>query len=91
MICAQCQSSNRVDLPAEMVLHFRGLANIDNPGVLMFPEVSVCLDCGFSWFVTPEIAHKLALEQLQVTQKAKGPRLGGALQTRLNSAGDPHT
>jgi hypothetical protein len=59
MICARCQSSNRADFPAEMVLHFSGPANIDNPGVLMFPEVSVCLDCGFSWFVTPdaELVH----------------------------------
>ena len=54
MICALCQSSNRAEFPAEMVLHFSGLVNIDNPGVLMFPLVSVCLDRGFSWFVTPE-------------------------------------
>jgi len=54
MICAQCQSSRRADLPAEVLLHFSGIANIDNPGVLMFPKVSVCLDCGFSWFVAPE-------------------------------------
>lgn len=54
MICALCQSGRQEELPAEVLLHFSGIAKIDNPGVLMFPKISVCLNCGFSWFVTPE-------------------------------------
>jgi len=33
-----------------MIIHFSGLRNIDNPGILAFPKVLVCLDCGFSQF-----------------------------------------
>jgi hypothetical protein len=33
-----------------MMIHFSGLGNIDNPGILAFPKVLVCLDCGFSQF-----------------------------------------
>jgi hypothetical protein len=54
MMCALCQSCKRADFPAEILLHLSGLANLGDPGVLVFPKVSVCLDCGFSWFVTPE-------------------------------------
>ena len=32
------------------MIHFRGLENIDNPGVLTFPQVLICLDCGDSRF-----------------------------------------
>lgn len=54
MPCTSCESHNQAEFPAEMNLHFRGLRNIDNPGVLMFPEVSVCLECGCSKFTIPE-------------------------------------
>jgi hypothetical protein len=50
MSCLSCESSNQAEFTAEMNLHFRGLRHIDNPGVLLFPKVSVCLDCGFSKF-----------------------------------------
>jgi len=36
------------------MIHFSGLKHIDNPAVLAFPTVSVCLDCGFSGFTTTE-------------------------------------
>jgi hypothetical protein len=37
-----------------MAIHFEGLANIDEPIVFMFPEVSVCLNCGLAQFTVPE-------------------------------------
>ncbi len=37
-----------------MMIHFRGLEYRDNPGVLLFPEVRVCLGCGLSRFTVPE-------------------------------------
>jgi hypothetical protein len=37
-----------------MTIHFSGLKNVDKPAVLAFPNVSICMDCGFSWFTTPE-------------------------------------
>ncbi len=54
MSCLSCESGNQAEFTVEMDLHLRGLKNIDNPGVLLFPKVSVCLDCGFSTFTIPE-------------------------------------
>jgi len=54
MCCALCQSGNQAEVTAEMMIHFRGLKNIDKPSVLVFPKLVICLDCGFSRFTTPE-------------------------------------
>jgi hypothetical protein len=54
MHCALCNSRNQADFPTEMMIHLRGLRNINNPGVLAFPKVLVCLDCGSSRFTIPE-------------------------------------
>ena len=64
MCCLLCGSGNQAELTAEMVVHFSGLKNLDKPGVWVFPKLSVCLDCGFSYFTVPErelasIAHTL--------------------------------
>jgi len=53
MRCALCKSSKQAEFTSEMMIHFRGIRNIDKPGVLMFPKVLVCLDCGYSRFTTP--------------------------------------
>ena len=52
MPCLLCASGNQAEFTAEINIHFR--KNIDNPGVLVFPKVLVCLDCGASRFSTPE-------------------------------------
>ena len=54
MHCALCQSINQAEFTAEMMIHFSGLRSVDNPGVLVFPKVLVCLNCGFSRFTTPK-------------------------------------
>jgi hypothetical protein len=54
MYCALCASNNQAELAAEINIHFRGLRNLDEPGILVFPKLLVCLDCGFSWFTTPK-------------------------------------
>jgi hypothetical protein len=54
MSCLSCKSRNQREFTAEMNLHFRGLRSIPNPAILLFPKVSVCLDCGFSRFTIPE-------------------------------------
>jgi hypothetical protein len=38
---------------------------VDNPGVLTFAKILVCMDCGFSRFTTTEA-------QLRVLRKRKG-------------------
>jgi hypothetical protein len=37
-----------------MMIHFRGLEHLDEPGVLLFPRLEVCLGCGFSRFTVPK-------------------------------------
>jgi hypothetical protein len=52
MHCSLCQSSNQAEFTAEMMIHFDGRRCLDNPGVLVFPKVLICLNCGFSRFTT---------------------------------------
>jgi hypothetical protein len=54
MYCPSCASDNQAEFTTEMMIHFSGLRNIHRPGLLVFPKVSVCLDCGSSQFLTPE-------------------------------------
>lgn len=54
MPCLSCALSNQVELSAEMIVHHGGLSNLDNSGVLVFPKVLVCLECGFARFKVPE-------------------------------------
>jgi len=53
MSCPSCASRNQAEFTAEMVIHLSGLKHLANPGVLAFPRVSICLDCGASRFTTP--------------------------------------
>jgi len=46
--CTLCGSGNLGRFVAETCIHFQGLENIDKPTVLVFPELVVCLDCGFT-------------------------------------------
>jgi hypothetical protein len=54
MNCLSCGSSKQAELTAEMMIHFLGLEHLDKPGVLLFPKIEVCLDCGLSRFTVPE-------------------------------------
>jgi hypothetical protein len=54
MSCPLCASGNQGEFGTEMRIHFRGLKNLNKPIVWLFPELLVCLDCGFSRFTVPE-------------------------------------
>jgi hypothetical protein len=54
MPCSLCASCNQAEFVAEINIHLSGLKNVDNPGVLAFPKLLVCLDCGFTQFTAPE-------------------------------------
>jgi hypothetical protein len=58
MSCPSCASSNQAEFTAEVYIHFPGRKNLDKPGVFIFPQLSVCLDCGFSRFAAPETELK---------------------------------
>jgi hypothetical protein len=54
MSCTVCASKNQSEFSAEVMIHFSGYRNINNPGVVLVPKVCVCLDCGFAKFIVPE-------------------------------------
>jgi hypothetical protein len=53
MSCLLCASDNQSKFSAETNIHLGGLENVNNPGVLLFPRLLVCLDCGCSSFSIP--------------------------------------
>jgi len=44
----RCSSKNQRKLNAELALHFPGRKGLDKPIVWAFPEMLVCLNCGFA-------------------------------------------
>ena len=54
MSCRVCQSDNQRNMGGEVGIHFPGLNNLDKSRVFVFPELLVCLDCGFTEFVVPQ-------------------------------------
>jgi len=54
MMCPLCASANQSEFTAEINIHSHGRENIDNPGVLVFPKLWVCWDCGSSLFSISE-------------------------------------
>jgi hypothetical protein len=47
MFCRSCQSTNQSKFPSEVNIHFPGRNNLTKPCVWAFPELVICLDCGF--------------------------------------------
>jgi hypothetical protein len=61
MTCERCSSDNQSKFTVEMNFHFPGWEGLTKPTVLAFPEVLVCLECGFAQFSIPEAElHRLA-------------------------------
>ena len=54
MRCTLCSSANEVQFSSEIMIHFKGRKHLVNPGVLAFPQMLVCLDCGSTRFTIPE-------------------------------------
>jgi hypothetical protein len=82
MNCPLCQSIDRVEFDAEMVIkagmviHFSGLPNIGKRDVLAFPKISACLDCGFLTCTIPET------ELLELGESTAPPAPNGQLVDR---------
>ena len=54
MPCISCGSEDLGKFAGEIAIHFSGLKNINKPHVFVFPELVVCLNCGFAEFAVPE-------------------------------------
>jgi hypothetical protein len=50
---------NQSKFRGEIVIHFPGLKSIDKPGVWVFPDLVLCLDCGAAEFAVPETELRL--------------------------------
>lgn len=57
--CPFCQSGNQREFTAEVNIHFPGMDGLTKPTVLLFPRLSVCLDCGITQFLIPDAERKL--------------------------------
>jgi hypothetical protein len=49
MPCDLCSSTNLAEFTVEMMIH-SARRSVGDPGVLAFPTVLICLDCGASRF-----------------------------------------
>jgi hypothetical protein len=50
MSCRLCASEHQSQYTSELMIHFSGIANLEKAGVLAFPKVLVCQDCGSGEF-----------------------------------------
>jgi hypothetical protein len=76
MRCPSCASDAQAEFNTEINIHFSGLRNIQYPGLLLFPNLLVCLQCGFSRFATPE--SELALLAMCSPKSDVASRKGNA-------------
>lgn len=68
MLCKACGSDKQAKFTAEIAVHILGLNNLDKPHLFVFPEISVCMNCGNAEFNVPEsqlrmLANEMALRQ----------------------------
>jgi len=65
MSCTLCASKRQMEFLGEICLHFPGgLESLDKPLVWVFPQVTVCLDCGLAQFTVPDAELKLIKENV---------------------------
>jgi hypothetical protein len=53
MRCRRCQSEKLKAFNGELAIHFPGWEGLNKPLVWAFPEMLVCMDCGFVEFELP--------------------------------------
>ncbi len=64
MACKSCHSDNQILLRAEINIHFPGEIGLNVPGPLVYPELLVCLNCGFTEFSIPKAELHLVADTL---------------------------
>lgn len=63
MSCRSCQSNHRKVFYSEINIHIPGLHSLSEKSVWAFPQLLVCLDCGFT---------ELHIEQTELSQLGDG-------------------
>lgn len=84
MYCPSCTSSRQAEFTAEVNLHFRGIHSLDHPGVLAFPKVVVCLDCGLARFTTTksQLANLMTGVKKEPSSTQDTNRMGASLSSQ---------
>jgi hypothetical protein len=54
MTCKRCAADMLKDFNGEVGIRFPGLEGLDQPTVLVYPKLIVCLGCGVVQFVLPD-------------------------------------
>ena len=86
MSCQLCDSNKQMEFSTEINIHLSGVKNIDDPGVLFFPKVLVCLDCGASHFSTPgDELLRLSGRAVTLEASAREGRTAGSCSPRITS------
>lgn len=52
--CVRCSSENLGEFSGEMNIHFPGYEGLTEPTVWVFPQITVCLNCGYTEFSVSE-------------------------------------
>ena len=50
MSCKKCGSEQQVEYSSEINIHFPAYSDLEKQAVLLFPNLLVCLKCGFTEF-----------------------------------------
>ena len=51
--CVRCSSENLGKFSAEINIHFPGHEGLTEPTVWVFPQLTVCVNCGYTEFSIP--------------------------------------
>jgi len=83
MKCAACGSYSYRAFPAEVLIHFPGLVNIDKSPVFVFPKITICPECGVGQFRVPEAELRLLMNRdvaaaAEYQKKTAGERVAAA-------------
>ena len=54
MACKGCGSENQKTFGGEVAIDFPGLGGLEEAIVWTFPQLLICLQCGFAEFTVPE-------------------------------------
>jgi hypothetical protein len=78
MSCKNCHSDNHRIFNGEVAIQSPGLAGLDKPIVFVFPELLICLNCGFTEFVVSEAELRALLESGAAGSEGAGADGAGA-------------
>jgi hypothetical protein len=65
MSCTSCGSEHQKEFASEISVHLPGMQNVNEPTVIVFPKLLICMKCGF-------MESKMAESELRLLRKANG-------------------